>query len=448
MNWNHVSKSGIALYTEGLWLYFGLALIAKLEWDITATNPLWWILAAIGGFVTCVLLGNHRRNPLWSFTANSIVLIGILIYHLKHIPDGYGSYAIAASISISVLYIRSCVLFFVKLTRLQMLLRFEGNLVFYLLFVIIQQFNPFTTPIIHLCFIFAIMFSLVGMVLTLQSKENTSETMETRVVGETRWLSVVIIGCFMFSFIVAALLLLPFVRSGLMATITAIWHAVVGLGAIMDTAVRWFFSLFPTSEGNLVIRNPAAEQLSQRQGLEQAKVGLPLFWIKLALGIAGLIGLWFVGQWLKRYKPAPLPNIQKTGIRSHFTWQGIWNWLASIIEGRWAQIRKRFPGYFALPIYSQYDWLIRWAKKNGMDRMPGETPKQFANRLGEMIERHEKEFMYTEKTYHIKAYVEQLGHAYSAAYYSDGRHIANDEFQPLIRYLKMLRIKLRSTDDD
>jgi hypothetical protein len=210
---------------------------------------------------------------------------------------------------------------------------------------------------------------------------------------------------------------------------------------MMDTAIHWFFSLFPTAETNLVIQSPAAEQLSQRQGLEEAKVELPLFWITLAFGIAGLIGLWFLGQWLKRHKPAPLPNIQKISTRSGFTWKGMWNWLASKIGGRWAQIRKRFPGYFALPIYSQYDWIIRWAKKNGMDRMPGETPKQFAKRLGEMIERHEQEFTYNEKTYHVKTYVEQLGHAYSAAYYSDGRHRVNAEFQPLIRYLKMLRIK-------
>src|SRR5690625_3541002 len=167
-------KSAIVLWSESIWVYFVIALFISIEWgEPFFTQAFWWVVA---GFLSYLM--NRLIAGRWHYIL-ILVLNGILVFllifqnWLTAVPAGRWGVGIILSIAVLFVYVRSAVIVYQEPNRLQLLQRFEINILVYLVLAVIFSFKSWENDLFHLLFIGAIVSSLLGMILTLEGEEET-----------------------------------------------------------------------------------------------------------------------------------------------------------------------------------------------------------------------------------------------------------------------------------
>lgn len=444
--WRTFAKYAIALYSESIWIYFAIVLFMKIEQDVFVfPQPLSWLAAAIAAYGLNAWLSRKWSNPLWVYGINLILLAGIVIQNWRTIPDGAWFYGMAVSIAVCYIYLRS--MFYVQKgpSREQMLLRFEGNVLFYFIYVLISLAHPLPTPVIHLFFMIAIVLSLLGMVLTLYPETDGDDKVETHLVGEAGWLPVLFGAVFIAVCLASLLLLLPAVQTALTEFVIQAWQGIVWLWEMMWTAVLKLLSLLPSSESEQVLPEQDSSPFEMPEGLpEETQLHLPLFWIFGAVALVAFIALlWFLSKGLRRLKVSPRVTVIRSSVRSVSWWKSLLHWVQKVMGQVTAWIKGTFPGYYALPVYWYFYRLTRWGKRNGIPRQKHETPIQYVRHVAAKLD-PQAPLTVKGKQYQWKRDLLHLGEAYAAAYYSKGKHVQARDFKPLFRFLRTVRLQKRS----
>ena len=185
-----VFKSFIMMFSESIWMYYLIVMFTSVEWN----QPIffdctWWIVSGALGYTLNALLANKKSHVLL-FSANLSVLVFIIIQNWRNVvPQGSWIFGLAVSVGLSVVFIRSSRLITRLPTRYEILRRFEGNVIYYIVFAVVFAVNKWNNEIFHLFFIFAIFSSLIGMILTLQGHEETEGDQKTKImkVGQSGW---------------------------------------------------------------------------------------------------------------------------------------------------------------------------------------------------------------------------------------------------------------------
>jgi hypothetical protein len=399
---------------------YGLAFFAKVQWEISVLPVGWgWVLAIVVGYGVNYFLGNRGTGLLWMLGLNGVLLGSILAWLWTTLPAGQWAYNIAFNFGIIFLYVRSARFIYQVPTRTQMLLRFEGNVIFYMVFVLMGQAHPaMITGSFHVLFLIALVLSLIGMVLTLypdEEQQQHGDSMETRVVGEGQSLSlilgVILIACAG----IGLLLLIPAVQAGLISLVTGGWGVLTWAGSAVLSALGWLLSLIPPPEP---VEMPAPEgspRLDLPEGAGGGQGDMSVIWLVMILAILFIIILvWISSMLMRNWKPVAPVRMKRSKVRRVSIWSRLYGWLLGLVK-RW---KMRFPRYYSLRIYWYYYLMSKWAAKNGYPRLGHETPGEYVRRLCDTIPFDQE----------IKDRLQRLGAAYSAAYYSGGKVIVEEDF--------------------
>lgn len=234
---NYIIRSWTILFSEVIWIYFLIAIFTGVEWEqIVFVHPLWWVVAAVTGYACNAILGGRINYILFMFI-NGLLLIFIVIKNGQIvITEGSIIFTISVSLAVCFTFIRSASFIYKEPTRAQMLMRFEGNVIIYILFSVIFFVNQWENNGFHLAFLFAIFLSLIGMILTLQSNQIDDEEqyVEVHSIGNSRSFNGIISLFFLSITLLCAVLFLPTVRNML--------H-VAGI-ASLDMLTRFFKQIY------------------------------------------------------------------------------------------------------------------------------------------------------------------------------------------------------------
>jgi|GEM_PF-3264847 len=426
-------KTVIALYSEALWLYFGLAIFAKIQWEVTPLpDAKTWILACVLGYLSQKIAGRWISDVRIRYALSAIILAVLGVFSWREwIPFGRG-YSLACLLTIVFLFLRSSYYVEKEPTRAQMLLRFEGNILWYSVFVLLLQVNPNLQSVIHLPFLFAILISLTGMVLTLYPEENKDENVQVKIVGKASGFPGVMIGIFGLGGVLTLFTLLPPVRSAIIALFEGIGAGAVQVGKLLFQFLNWLLSLIPVSEeGSPIPMNEPGAPLEFKGGGMEGTAEFPIFWVVVGLAaIALVLALWF----LARKRPPRLKldrRITRIHIgRSQSVWTQVWQSILSFIAKLVRSWRKRFPQFYVYRIYWYFHLLQKWGEKKGLGRLPTESPRDFVKKIVEQypVPAELRESMF------------QLGDDFAATFYTGGRQVTERDFTLLIGYLKRKRV--------
>lgn len=440
----------VLLASEALWMAYAIILFTGSEWG---RHPFfdyrWWLIAGIAGYiVNRILVG--RVHYLIPFVVN-VVVLGIILFQNWKLNGSEITLTVGISLSIAVtiLFIRSVLFVYREPKRTQMLGHFEGNVIFYIVFMLLFLGTDWFTGAMtfHLLFVAAIFFSLIGMVFTLQSHEESDgqEPIDIYKVGQSGWFAGVAV---LFLVAIASfclLLLIPAVRTGLYTLAVAGWDGLKWLWTVFLRLMEWFAGLFPEQsemEGELP---PTEEMPALPEGAEEPIRSIPLEWL-IAIGaviavVVLVLAFWFISRWLRNRKFTPAVKVDNIVIARSSWWRVLLDkWTAFV---RWfrRQWRMRFPRYYKAPVYWYYHQLVRWGKKNGIPRLSYETASEYVKKISGHLKDGQTAFSYEGQKYDVIQLLNKLSRAYEATYYGGKIGDSVSEVQPLFHYLKSLQKK-------
>ncbi|RSL29985.1 DUF4129 domain-containing protein [Salibacterium salarium] len=429
-HWRSLSQAGILMFCDAVWLYFILLLITSWLWTETLSSyPLAWIAAPLLGFaVSSSTRTLHKEG--WVFFIHCLVLTMVLLPLWTLFYENIWPYSFLLSMALSYLYIRSSIHVFTKPTRLDMLLRFEGTVVFYLIITLLNQQEQLFSASFHVLFFFTLIMSLLGLMLTLYNGDDTSDSddMETKTVGRSTPFPVIVGSLLGSVAIVSLLLLIPGVQPAFTAAVNGVKNGAIWVGTHLYTALVWFLNLFPGSNVDDPGLPPSPDPDIPEQAAPPAEGGgIPFSWIIVPLIILGVLAaLWITSRLLQQRRQSAKGTIRKTKLKKAPFWKAIWNRLRALLR-KWSQTwRKRSPQFYAYRIYWHFHKLTKWAKKQGITRKPEETPREFTKRITQKLPL-EQEF--EEK-------ILELGTSYSATLYSEGAIVPEFDAERLTDFLK------------
>lgn len=444
MSSRSICKSAIALFSEMVWLYFGLAFWAKIEWEITQLpHPESWIIACLLGYGGQYLLRRWSATPALLYTISGVFLLILVIYSGKG-ASSYGSgYVFAVSMSVAFLYLRSSYFACKEPTRAQMLLRFEGNIIWYILYVLILPAHPGLDSFIHLPFMFGIVASLAGMILTLHPGNEEEKPVQTKIVGnKTTGFAAVIVAILVLGVLMSLVMLWPPIRKGFMLVLKNAGEGTLTLwGFIMD-AFAWLFSLLPAVEEQTL---PPPQSPPTPVNIEEGEVwgslSISPYWgIGIVVVVGIIVALWLLSKMVIKWKPVK----SKTRVVRYEQQQSFLQWL-------WQQLRhgiakwlgwwkRKFPHFYACRIYWYFHLLQGWGERNGLSRYPHETPREYGQRLAEQLELPE-DYDYRGDPVNLRDAVTRLVECYAFTYYTRGRRKKEEnDFCPLLSFMKKNRL--------
>ncbi|MGE4284911.1 MAG: hypothetical protein AB7G87_14555, partial [Clostridia bacterium] len=220
------------LFSELIWIYSGIVMFTSIDWQRPAFFDLTWlVMAGVMGYILNLILA--KRNQYISLAVNIAFIGGLIIQNWRStVPEGYWGFGLMVSIGLIIIFIRSLILTGRQPTRVQMLGHFEKNILFYIFFSMVFTINQWINQEFHLLYIFAIVMSLIGITLSLQSYEQSGEheITEIRKVGQSGWFTGVFILLFIFIPLISLILFLPAVRETLYSLGNMTWEAVQWLG--------------------------------------------------------------------------------------------------------------------------------------------------------------------------------------------------------------------------
>ncbi|MGM8364831.1 DUF4129 domain-containing protein [Virgibacillus sp. W0181] len=443
---NVLFRAFVVLFSEAIWIYFIIALFAGVEWDEAVyVHVMWWIVAGLSGFVINNLLaGKVSSTPV--ITINGFVLILIVIQNWRlTVPEGLWSFGIYLTIAVSFVFIRSVSFVYKKTTRQQLLHRFEGNVVLYAVFVFAFTVKDWDTPAFHFSFIVAIMMSLMGMILTLQSHEQEEGNLRVEVhkAGNSGTLFSVVGVLFSLIVIASSLLFLPSVRESLHTLGKSGLAGVKWLYEKGVTAISWLFGLFPETKGKGELPDPQpSPPVLPEEDSEELLFSLPLAWIVgIIAAIAIIAALWLLSRYLKRWQPKKAVNVERTFTFGGLGWKKIMEKIIFFIRRLQRKWKQKFSRYYFHNVYWYFHQVEKWGEKNGLKRLATETAKDYAGKMIHALANQEDKRVSGEKNEQLAAGLLKISNDYQAVYYGGERKSAEADYKLLLDQLREIRLK-------
>lgn len=431
---NTYVKYAIVLGSEALWLYYTIALFTSVEWNEAAfVHAAWWVVAAFSGYIITALL-IHRIHYIAVLIGNIVMLTFIIVknWHLV-VPANALLFGIISSIALLFIFIRSASFVFKDPNRKNMIRRFEGNVVFYILFATVFSIKEWHTAYFHPLFLVAIVVSLIGIVFTLHHEEKDEENdVHIQVVGQARSFTTSFFIFIISVLLVSALLFLPSVSSTLRFAAEKGLSGLTTTLAFIGKGITWLLTLFSPSktEGSL-IGAPPATVLEPSEQIEETFFTIPLEWLFGSVAVIILIvSIWMGAIFLRKYKRPE--RVKKKRRQSERSWSLLWKNFAAFLEKIKKKWRTRFKRYYINPVFWYYYKVERWGEKNGYKRLPTETVQEYVEKIIIGIEKTEEEYTVLVST------LRKLSESYYATYYGKQEDVCTKKFTQLLHKLKKI----------
>ncbi|AKL95983.1 hypothetical protein CACET_c25380 [Clostridium aceticum] len=444
----NMCKSFIMMFSEIIWIYYAIVLFTSVEWRQAAFFDLrWFIVAGITGYVFNRLVAKSR-NHVFLFLGNILAIGFMIVQNWKTVvPEGSWGFGLAVSIGLTLIFARSARLTQKQPTRLEMLRRFEGNIIYYIVFALVFTGNNWRDNTFHLFFIVAIGGSLIGMILTLQSLEDGEGSGKVKVmkVGESGWFAGVVGFLLICIPLFSLILLLPSVNRGLYTLAAGVWERGKWIALKISSFLNWFFSLFPDSETETIPTPPPQQTIIPSEVIEEPLVSLPYMWmIGGAILLLAVAAIWFFTRALiNRQLPKAMKPRQMMIIKESW-WINFKRNIKAYLKHLKLKWCMYFPYFYHHPIYWRYHQVLRWGEKNGLSKAKSETSQEYMKKVSKAIPEKEKNFCHEGKSYDLSELFTQLNRDYQAIYYGMNVEIPDKiEYKFLIHHLQRISLKRR-----
>lgn len=440
----HIYSLFIMMFSEVIWIYYTIVMFTSVKWNEPAFFDLtWFMIAGVLGYTLNSLLAKRSRQ-IFLFLANVLIIGFIILQNWKNVvPEGVLGFGLAVSIGIVVIFILSARLVYRQPDRRSILQHFEGNVMLYIVFVLVFTGNEWRNETFHLFFIVAIVSSLLGMILTLQKHEDSEGNRQIRImkVGHSRWFAGVVIVLFVCIPLFSLTLLLPSVNNAVYSIGMGIWEGLKWLAQGIDIFFGWLSSFVPQSEMEVIPGTPE-EPIILPGATEGVFNHLPSKWVI----IGSIISLFIIALWV--FTKAILNRRIQKSIKHKEIIITKESWWINLIRAFKSYIQylkliwcRRFPFFYYEIIYWHYHQVIRWGKKNGLPKLKSETSQEYVNKIIEQLSAKEHCFRHKGRDYQIAELLKRLNEDYQATYYGIKEEVSEEkEFKLLIAHLKSIRI--------
>lgn len=445
----YVGKSLIVMLSEAVWIYYLIVLFTSIEWGSAASfHVSWWLAAVCLGYV--MTRGLAGKVHYIAVIAVQLPLLLFILWQnwLAAVPEGGWFLGITLSLTLLFLYVRSGSFVFFEPKRSHMLRRFEGNIIFYVVFAWIFTYNGWATEIFHLLFLASIFLSLLGMVTTLQSDTDSAvQEVEVRTVGQSRWfhgvLSLFVLSISLLCFV----LFLPVFRNGLYALALTGWGWLTAAGALALEGLQWLLSLLPTDTGGEMLPPENTEMpLLPEEAMEEVPFTLPIQWIAIGVGgVVAILALMMVARFLKGWQPPKGVKPRKLRVTRISLWDRLISSLQAFLHRLSRRWRASIRRYYLHSVYWTYAQVHKWGRKNGLKRQKAETAKEYIDRMIARLSEEQK----VENTAERRDQAQLLGLLrrlyceYDAVYYGGEITGSETDYAPLLDMLDGITLKKR-----
>jgi len=439
-----IYKSFVMIFSEIIWIYYLIVMFTSINLNrVVFFNLNWWLAAGAAGYTLNAVLARKRWRVIL-FIANIMVLGFLIVQNWRIIvPQGAWKFGLAVSIGLMFIFVRSARLAYKQPTRMEMLQRFEGNVIYYIIFAVVFTLKNWVNETFHIFFIFAIIMSLIGMILTLQSNQGTKENEKIEVlkVGQSVWLIKAVILLLICIPLISLILLIPSINIAIMNLGVDAWGALKWIIFKIGSFLKWLLSLTPITEIKSV-KGPL-HSLTIKPAETMVKSFNSDHYQTIIAGIAvviTVIAIWNFHKLInKRHVLKPTKTVR----------------VAIITESMWSQLKKRlnyylhyinmrwrmcFPYYYDSLIYWYYHKLLRWGQKNGIPKLKAETSQEYVKKVIERIPKEERNFIYKGENYDLSELISKLNKNYQAAFFgSEVEEFEKTEYKLLINKLRGIR---------
>lgn len=436
-------KSFIVVFSEAIWIYYFIILFTSVEReDFVTMNTLWWGVAGIGGYVINAVLS--KRKLVFIIVGNLVLVLFVLYKNWNiSVPEGALTFGITVTVAVIAIWMRSAHFSSAKPSRQDLMRCFEGNIVLYLLFAFVYMKKEWGADTLHLVFLTALCFSLIGMILSLQSHTDSrgEEVTEIRKVGKSSSFTVVLLAIFASIPLLSLSLLFPGVNRTVTAIFFSVWNGVKWLGSIFTQFLLWFAHLFPDRPNGEIEGIQSGGGAGASNEGEEMVFSFPIMWLLLGIAaIFAIVALMVIINVLKN-RPSLVGEARpKKVIISKEPW---WDYLMRKITALLLNLRmswsQRFPHFYHDSVYWYFNQLKKWGKKNGLTLGKSETSQEYIHRIIRAIPLEKVEQVYNGEKYSIEELLNLLNKDYHAAYYGGMASSSQEQYMILIKLLQSVK---------
>ena len=437
-----IYKSFIMMFSEIIWIYYAIVMFTSIEWDQPVFFDLTWlVVSGVMGYILNALLAK-RNNHALLFAGNLLVIGLIIVQNWRNVvPEGAWVFGLWLSIGLSFIFIRSARLVHQKPTRPEILHRFEANVILYIIFALVFTVRDWSNETFHLSFIFAIVSSLTGMILTLHNHADAEGGQKIQVmkVGQSGWFAGVATALLVSIPLFSLILLLPAVNRTLYSLGMGVWEGLKWLALKIVSFLVWLAGLLPEPEKTGENRHSVPEQPTIPPGAgEETFVSFPYVWIMAGIAILLIvIAIWVVSKLIKNRQITRSMLPKHIMVTKESWWANFKRNLNSYFKCLKLRWRMRFPYYYYQPIYWYYHQVLRWGKKNGFPKEKWETSREYVQRIIDHIPAGENSLSCKGQNYRLPELLKRLNRDYQATYYGPKAQISGaTEYKLLIKLLR------------
>jgi hypothetical protein len=362
------------------------------------------------------------------------------------VPEGSYLFGLAVSVALCFMFIRSARLVDKPPLRRDMMRRFEGNILCYIVFAWIFTANQWADFNFHVAFIFAVIGSLLGMTLSLHHDEEGEGLAQIRKVGQAGWFSGVITALFIVIALLCLLLLIPQVNRALYTLAIGAWEGLKWLGTQFLELINRLLSLLPETEGEMeALPMPPGMTLENIPPSEETIFSIPLLWMVGGIALLAVtVVSWILIRMLRNRRLKRSLRVEHITVIKEPWWKNVlkkWKSLLLRIKRKW---RMRFAKYYYFPVYWYYYQLKRWGRKNGLPQLKTETSLEYVYKIISHLPEEQKTFTIDHKEVQLSKWLLKLNQEYQATYYghvNSKRDPSREEYKQLLKLLKQVRIK-------
>lgn len=437
----HFYKISVILLSDLIWIYYGIVLFTSIKVDhYNSFSPMWMAVAGMVGIAVQHAL--VKKFSAFMIAGNVLCLVLLVFLNGRDmIPTKGWSFGIIISVAICVMFIRSASFAYRELSRKEMLQHFEGNIIFYVIFASIFGIRHWGHEALHLVFLTAIVSSLLGMSLTLESE---GENEEIKKVGHSSsFTGLFIVGLISIP-LLAILLLIPAVSRTINIAFLSMGDGLKWIGLVVVHFIGWLLHFVPsqTSKGFTPVPPPKLPHPLQHEKM-LAAFSLPIMWIELGIVVVLIVGaIWILPKFLK-FKP----SITSFEVKQFKSFRESW-WLIfkkkliALFMRIKVKLYCRFPNFYSHPVYWYYYQLQKWGKRNGFPISSSETIQEYVKKIIFTIPVNNVEFVVSGVTYNIPDLLYQLATDYQASYYGNVVRLSRNDldYRILLDQLKSTKI--------
>jgi len=440
-----IYKSFIMVFSETIWIYYLIVMFTSIKLNrVVFFDLTWWLAAGASGYaLNAVLAGKSQRVLL--FITNIMFLGFLMLQNWRSIvPQGAWKFGLAVSSGLVLIFVRSAGLAYKQPTRSEMLQRFEGNVLYYIVFAIVFTLKNWVNETFHLVFIFAIIMSLIGMILTLQSDQGTQESEKIKIlkVGQSVWMIKVVILLLICIPLISLILFIPSINFALMSLGVSGWGALKWIILKVLSFLKWLISLTPITEIKSNMSPLLNLTIKQAKNIERPSNSA--HYQAIIAGIAAVttvIAIWNFHRLINKRHVIKYTKTVRVAIIAEPWWSQVkkrLKYYLHYINMRW---RMCFAYYYDNPIYWYYHKLLRWGQRSGIPKLKTETSQEYVRKVIERIPNEERDFIYKGENYDLSELMRKLNKNYEAAFFgSEAGKFEKAEYKLLINKLKGIRL--------